>query len=85
MRKYTEKKIGGNFKCPTIAGESAENNMTACKMAALSNETANLNAETQMGGRKKRYKKSRSKKKGRKKTKRKKINSLRKRRRKSKR
>ena len=51
MRKYTKKK-GGNFKCPTIAGESAENNMTACKIASLSNETSNLNAQTQMGGRK---------------------------------
>ena len=40
---------GPNFKCPTIAGESAENNMIGCKMAALSNETSNLNSETQQG------------------------------------
>tara|TARA_B100001057_G_C22418893_1_gene782729 strand:- start:410 stop:658 length:249 start_codon:yes stop_codon:yes gene_type:complete len=77
MKRYTRKQRGGNFKCPTIAGESAQNNMVACKMASLSNETANLNAETQMGGRKKRYKKTRSKKKNRKKTKRKKYKSLR--------
>lgn len=77
MRKYTKKKGGNNFKCPTIAGESPENNMTACKMASLSNETSNLNAQTQMGGRKKRYKKTRSKKKNRKKTKGKKYKSLR--------
>jgi len=40
---------GGNFKCPTISGESAVNNMIGCKMAALSNETSNLNSETQQG------------------------------------
>ena len=58
MKRYTRKQKGGNFKCPTIAGESSQNNMTTCKMAALQNEANALNNQT--GGRRKKYLKKRT-------------------------
>ena len=80
MKRYTRKQKGGNFKCPTIAGESAQNNMTACKMAALQSEAGALNEQT--GGRRKKYfKKKASKRKKTRKTKRRKRRSIKKKRR----
>jgi hypothetical protein len=61
MKKYTRKQRGGNFKCPSTAGMSAENTMIGCKMAALGAETKNLN--DQVGGARKRRRKKRGKKK----------------------
>ena len=61
MKKYTRKQRGGNFKCPSTAGMSAENTMIGCKMAALGAETQNLN--DQVGGARKRRRKKRGKKK----------------------
>jgi hypothetical protein len=80
MKRYTRKQKGGNFKCPTIAGESAQNNMTSCKMAALQNEANALN--TQTGGRRKKYLKKRTyKRKKTRKTKHRKRRSIKKKRR----
>tara|TARA_B100001057_G_C22725377_1_gene901493 strand:+ start:141 stop:392 length:252 start_codon:yes stop_codon:yes gene_type:complete len=81
MRRYTRKQKGGNFRCPMMAGQSAENNISGCKLAALSNETQNLNDATQSGGKKRRYRKKTLRKKRRKKTNKKKYKSLRKKRR----
>ncbi len=80
MKRYTRKQKGGNFKCPTMAGESAQNNMTTCKMAALQNEAGALNEQT--GGRRKKYlKRKASKRKKTRKTKRRKRRSIKKKRR----
>ena len=72
---------GANMDATCGAYVVAENNISGCKLAALSNETQNLNDATQSGGKKRRYRKKTLRKKRRKKTNKKKYKSLRKKRR----